>query len=88
MLQVSDDAITLLKEALDSERENPEDVFRLTLEDNRLSLALNSSQPGDVVYDKDGYPVLAAPPEIAEGLDTRTINIEESDDGPRLVITE
>lgn len=86
MMQVTDRAITLLKETLDSKEPAPGHVFRLADEQDQISLRVAPAEDGDVMYESDGEPVLAAPPEIAERLDSRTIDVEETETGMRLFL--
>ena len=87
MLQVSDPALDLLKDALMSERTQDGDVFKLNLRDDTFVLYMEPPAENDVRYDLDGITVLAASPEIADSLlGETTIDLESTQDGPRLVI--
>ncbi len=87
MLQVSDPALDLLKDALISERTQDGDVFKLNLRDDTFVLNMEQPADNDVRYDLDGMTVLAASPEIAGSLlGETTIDLETTQEGPRLVI--
>lgn len=87
MLQVSTAALALLKEALDSERIENEQVFRLDVNDDQLVLNLDEVQGDDVEFEHDGSIVLAAPREVADNLlGETTIDTETTDQGPTLVL--
>ena len=87
MLQISDPALNLLREALMVERDDDSDVFRLELQNNDFVLGIDSPQDDDVLYEIDGTTVLVAPMEVATAiLGETTIDLEETDDGPRLVL--
>lgn len=87
MLQISDPALNLLREALLVERDDDSDVFRLELQNNDFVLGIDSPQDDDVLYEIDGTTVLVAPMEVATSiLGETTIDLEETDDGPRLVL--
>jgi Fe-S cluster assembly iron-binding protein IscA len=88
MLQVSDRAMSLLKETLLSERQDEGEVFRLSPSDDRLGLRLARAELDDIRYEQDGTVVLVATVELANALDGATIDFEDSDDGPSLIITE
>ena len=87
MLQISDPALNLLREALMVERDDDSDVFRLELQNNDFVLGIDSPKDDDVLYEIDGDTVLVAPMEVATSiLGETTIDLEETDDGPRLVL--
>jgi hypothetical protein len=87
MLQISDPPLNLLREALMVERDDDSDVFRLELQNNDFVLGIDSPQDDDILYELDGSPVLVAPMEVATSiLGETTIDLEETDDGPRLVL--
>lgn len=87
MLQISDPALNLLREALMVERDDDSDVFRLELQNNDFVLGIDSPKDDDVMYELDGAAVLVAPMEVATSiLGETTIDLEETDDGPRLVL--
>jgi Fe-S cluster assembly iron-binding protein IscA len=87
MLQVSDAALTLLKEALESERSEDAHVFRLEFSNNQFVLNLEEVQAEDVEFEHEGSTVLAAPQEVAENLlSETTIDMESTDQGPTLVL--
>jgi Fe-S cluster assembly iron-binding protein IscA len=87
MLHVSTAALTLLKEALESERSEDDHVFRLEFSDDQFVLNLDAVQADDVQYEHDGSTVLAAPQDVAENLlSETTIDMESTDQGPTLVL--
>ena len=87
MLQISDPALNLLKEALMVERDEATDVFRLEIQNDDFVLGIDSAQDDDVMYEIDGTTVLVAPVEVASTiLNETTIDLEETDEGPRLVL--
>ena len=85
MLQVSDSALSLLKEALLVERTEDNHVFRLAVQDDQFVLGLDDAQTDDVKFEQEGNAVIAAPRELATSLlDTTTIDLESTEQGPRL----
>jgi hypothetical protein len=87
MLQVTDSALLLLREALDSERTDTSQVFRLHVRDEEFVLGLDEVQANDVEFPRDGDTVLAAPEEIANSmLGDTTIDLETTPEGPKLVL--
>lgn len=66
----------------------PEDaVVRLVPRDDHLAMALDAEQPGDTTFSHDDRTVLALSPPIAEVLGDMTLEIDETPDGPRLVLS-
>jgi len=87
MLQVTDSALTLLHDALVSERAQDSQVFRIQVQDDDFVLGLDEVQLDDVEFAHDGDTVLAAPPEIANSvLESTTIDLETTPEGPKLVL--
>jgi hypothetical protein len=87
MLQVTDSALLLLREALDSERTDNSQVFRLHVRDEEFVLGLDEVQDNDIEFPRDGDTVLAAPEEIANSmLGDTTIDLETTPEGPKLVL--
>ena len=85
MLQISQDAKALLKDAIEAETTEGGNVYRLVLAEDRLAMSLGPIQDGDTVYEQDGVPVLATPADLAEQLDS-TIDVENTAEGARLVL--
>jgi hypothetical protein len=87
MLQVSDSALILLRDALVNERSEDSQVFRLQVQDDEFVLGLDELQQDDVEFGHDGDTILAAPPEIANSmLGDTTIDLETTPEGPKLVL--
>jgi Fe-S cluster assembly iron-binding protein IscA len=87
MLQVTDNALGLLQEALVNERTEDSQVFRLHVRDDEFVLGLDEVQDDDVSFEHNGDTVLAAPQEIANSiLDNTTIDLESTPEGPKLVL--
>ena len=87
MLQVTDNALGLLQEALVNERTEDSQVFRLHVRDDEFVLGLDEVQDDDVAFEHNGDTVLAAPQEIANSiLDNTTIDLESTPEGPKLVL--
>ena len=87
MLQVTDSALILLREALVNERSEDSQVFRLHIRDDEFVLGLDEVQKDDVEFAHDGDTILAAPKEIATStLATTTIDLETTAEGPHLVL--
>ena len=87
MLQITDSALILLREALVNERSEDSQVFRLHVREDEFVLGLDEVQQDDIEFSHDGDTVLAAPQEIANTIlvDT-TIDLETTPEGPKLVL--
>ena len=87
MLQVSAAALTLLKEALESERSQEDHVFRLEFSDEQFVLNMDEVQGDDIQFEHDGSTVLATPRDVADNLlSETTIDLESTTEGPKLVL--
>jgi Fe-S cluster assembly iron-binding protein IscA len=87
MLQVTDSALDLLRDALVNERTEDSQVFRLLIRDDEFVIGLDEMQADDVAFDHDGDTVLAAPQDIANMMLTdTTIDLETTPEGPKLVL--
>lgn len=91
MLQVSDSAVAVLEEARSSQ-DIPDDhglrVFGQPTEDGQVALSLafvDGPAEGDQVND-DGELSLFVAPNIAQPLADSTITVEQTEQGPQLVI--
>lgn len=87
MLTVTDEARSHLSELL-TKAQAPEDAaVRLVPGQQGLELTLDREQPGDTTFSKDEQKVLLVGESIASHLDEATLDIENTDSGPRLAIT-
>ncbi|MFQ5915534.1 MAG: hypothetical protein ACE5JS_20380 [Nitrospinota bacterium] len=69
------------------EAEAPEDVaMRIVVQQNRLSLTLDKERPGDDTLAHEGRAVLVLDPGVSELLTERTLDVAETDEGPKLTI--
>ena len=85
MLEISNAAMSLLKGALDAEA-MPVGVYRLVRAEDSFALKVAAAEEGDVIYEREGVAVVAAPLQVAERLDSQVIDVEETAKGPRLVV--
>lgn len=87
MLQVTDDAKSLLKDLLGA-RPADSDVIRLSKEDDKFRLRFEPAAEGDTVFNHEGTDVLAVAPDIAGDMEDLTIGMEDTADGPRLSLVQ
>lgn len=89
MLTVTENAKQLLKETLLAHTDDPESGLRLTLDPpGRLGLVLSTEGYGDQVVEHEGAKVLLVAPELAPVVDGITLDVQDTADGPKLVITK
>jgi hypothetical protein len=84
MLEISDAALHMLKDALQAD--GRDGVFRLIPAQDSFALQVATAEAGDVIYEEEGIAVLAAPTDLAQGMDSQKIDIEDTAQGPRLVL--
>jgi len=84
--EVSDPALQVLKDTLISSRTEDDQVLRLVTQNNEFSLGLSHPEDGDMRFETDGTLVLTADEEVAELLDSATIDVETVDGQARLFL--
>ncbi|MHC4218096.1 MAG: hypothetical protein ACYSU7_06520 [Planctomycetota bacterium] len=69
------------------EAEAPEDVaIRFVVESEELTLRLDKEKPGDESLIHEGKTVLLLDEEMSPMLSGKTLDIEDSDEGPKLTL--
>ena len=87
MLTVTDNARELLKEILSANSDDPAMGLRLIVdEEKQVKMALGEEEEGDQVIEHDGSKVLMVPSELISVFDGITLDVEQTDDGPKLVV--
>lgn len=87
MLNASDAACAFLGQLL-TESDAPDDAaVRFVIDGNSLSLQLDDEKPGDSTFNHDGRTVLVVDEDISKILDGKTLDLEESEEGPKLTLT-
>jgi Fe-S cluster assembly iron-binding protein IscA len=87
MLAVTESAKGLLKEILTAHSDDPEMGVRLVLDpQKKLGLVLGKEEPGDQVVEHQGSKVLLVASDLAPALEEVTLDVEDTDDGPKLVV--
>lgn len=82
MLTLTDPACTRLSEILD---DYPDDVVaRIILTDGGLKLRRGTPRPGDEVFEHEGRPVLLLDERVSERLENKTLDIRQTENGPKL----
>ena len=89
MLTVTESAKEQLKETLLANTDDPEIGLRLTLEPGgQFGLVLGREQEGDQVVEHEGAKVLLVATELAPAVDGITLDVQETADGPKLVVSK
>ena len=87
MLTVTEGAKQLLKEILTAHSDDPEMGVRLASDpQGQLGLVLGEEQPGDHVVEHQESKVLLVASELAPRLEEVTLDVEDTADGPKLVV--
>ena len=69
------------------EAEVPEDVaIRFVIESEELTLRLDKEKPGDESFSHAGKTVLLVDEEMSSMLAEKTLDVEPSDEGPKLTL--
>jgi len=87
MLTATESAKSLLKEILTTHSDDPEMGVRLASDpQGQLGLVLGKEQPGDQVVEHQESKVLLVASELALALEEVTLDVQDTDDGPKLVV--
>jgi len=87
MIGVTERAKHELKKILSANVDSPLAGLRLSAtEQNRLGLGLDIEASGDTVVEHEGSKVLMVEGELADSLRGISVDVEDTQDGPRLVI--
>jgi len=89
MLTVTENAKQDLKKVLLAHTDDPTIGLRLSLKQpGQFGLELDSEAEGDQVVECEGYKVLLIGPGVAEALGERTIDVQDTPNGTKLVISK
>jgi Fe-S cluster assembly iron-binding protein IscA len=89
MLTVTENARQHLKDMLLSHSDDPEIGLRLTVDPPReFGLVLDSEGVGDQVVEHEGFKVLIVAPDLASTLNEVVVDIKETPEGSKLVISK
>lgn len=90
MLTVTNSARDLLKEMLIKNSDDPETGMRLVVqpENRHFGLLLAKEQAGDQLIEHEGSKVLMVAPDLAPSVENMTLDVENTETGPTLVMTK
>ncbi len=86
MFIVTEAAGGYLTAALDNANAAEETAIRLVLEGNTLTPQLDNARPGDETFDYAGRTVLMLDAQVSQVLDDSTLDVEATDEGPKLIL--
>lgn len=85
MITVTATAGTIITNTLEANRQADDDVFRLVVVGNDLSLSVDAERDGDIVVRHETRAILVIEPPVAEAIGDVTIDTD-ADDPSRLVL--
>jgi Fe-S cluster assembly iron-binding protein IscA len=89
MIGVTERAKKELKRVLADNVDHPEACLRLrTNDEGNLGLGIDIERPDDKVVEYEGSTVLVVTQGLADSLDDLLIDVEDTDEGSQLVITD
>lgn len=88
MLNITDRALDILEQELHASRNSDGQMLRIADVGGQMSLTIDEQQPGDEVISRHESPVLAVSEDTAGRLDGLTLDLDEDDEGARLVFRE
>jgi hypothetical protein len=71
---------------LDNANASEETAIRFVLEGNALTPKLDNTRPGDATFDYEGRRVLVLDAQVSQALAESTLDVEPTDEGPKLVL--
>lgn len=86
MLTVTDAAVRHMAEVLYKSDASDETAIRFVQEGRTIVPRLDQERPGDATYEYAGNTVLLLAEDIVALLENRTLDIEDTEDGPQLTI--
>ncbi len=86
MLAVTDKAAQYVRETL--QKESAPGAFRIVGTEEGYRFALDEAKEGDQVFDHEGENYLLLDTEVGEALSSATLDVQESPDGTRLILSK
>jgi Fe-S cluster assembly iron-binding protein IscA len=88
MLTVTEAACGHLAGLLDNANAPDNAAIRFVLEGRTITPTLDEERPDDTTYEYAGSTVLVLDERIVGLLDNRTLDVQDTDDGPQLVLRQ
>jgi len=86
MLNLTEAAGGYLSKVLEDAQAPPDTAVRLAVEGQEISSTLDTARPGDTTYNHEGRKVLLLDDRASRVLAERTLDLQPTDEGPRLGI--
>ena len=86
MLTVTENAVRHLAELLSNADAAEEEAIRFVREGRTITPKLDCERPGDTTYEHEGNTVLLLDENVFALLGDRTLDVQDTDDGPQLTI--
>jgi hypothetical protein len=86
MFMITEAAGGYLIGVLDNANVSAETAIRFVLEGNALTPKLDNARPGDATFDHEGRMILMLDAQVSEVLTDSTLDVQATDEGPKLVL--
>lgn len=86
MMNLTESAGGFLSKVLDEAQASPDTAVRLAVEGDGVQSTLDTVRPGDTTYNHEGRKVLLLDTRASRVLADRTLDVQPTEEGPRLSI--
>jgi len=86
MFMLTETAGEYLISVLDDANASEETAIRFVLEGNTLMPKLDNAHPGDATFDHEGRKVLVLDAQVSQVLAESTLDVQATEEGPKLVL--
>jgi hypothetical protein len=86
MFMMTETAGEYLTTVLDNANASEETAIRFVLEGNTLTPKLDNARPGDATFDHVGRQVLVLDAQVSQVLADSTLDVQATDEGPKLIL--
>ncbi len=86
MLTVTDKAAQFVRETL--KKESAPGTFRIVGTEEGFRFTLDEAKEGDHIFEHEGENYLLLDTEVGEALSSATLDVQESPDGTRLILSQ
>jgi hypothetical protein len=88
MFTMTEAAGNYLTTVLANAKASEEAAIRFVLEGNSLAPKLDHEYPGDATFDYEGRRVLVLDTQVSQLLTNSTLDVQATDEGPKLVLLQ
>jgi hypothetical protein len=86
MLAVTDRAGDYLVQVLNQSKIADDSIVRFVEDSGKVKVVIDQKQEGDVIITQDDKEIIALDEEVASSLGDRTVDLDEDDDGLKLIL--